>query len=601
LIRLPLLFVSGGVLLVLVLGVFLVAFELRYSEKIVPGVSALGIDLSGMTQDEALAALESRFNYDQEAVFTFRDADRFWQMTATELGVSFDLEATVTEAFAAGHSGDIFADLTNQARAWLGGRSVSPVVTYDQNEAVGQLLSIAETIDIAPVNASLQVEGSVVTSTPGQVGRSLDLNATLDQLNDTIISLTTGAELSLIINETPPVVWNADAAASQTRAALSGPVTLVANDEQGTPLGPWVASVEQIAPLLNIALIDNGDGTQRYEIGVDVEAFRTFLDELAPGLIVPALDARFRFNQGTRQLEVLQPSQPGRYLNVDKTLENLESGIFSPMNRTVAMAFDFVKPRFHEDLTAEQLSITEMVSEATTFYSGSSANRRGNIAKGASMLNGVVVPPGEEFSFNFYIGDISEEAGWLEGLIIFGGRTVKGVGGGICQVSTTAFRAALAGGFPIIERNSHGYRVGYYEISSVPGLDAAIFTPERDFRFQNDTPYHLLIETEFNPTLDALTFRLYSTNPGRQVVIGEPTVRNLTEALPTIYEANRDLQPGQFLQVDWAKEGADVNVKRTILDLNGNVLREDNIFTHYVPWPSVIQVAPGDARLSQST
>src|SRR5215204_4034326 len=87
LIRLPILTISGVILVAMVLGLFLFAFKMRYSETIVTGVSALGVDLTYMTLAEATTALENSFEYGSDAVFTFRDADRVWQMSAAELGV----------------------------------------------------------------------------------------------------------------------------------------------------------------------------------------------------------------------------------------------------------------------------------------------------------------------------------------------------------------------------------------------------------------------------------------------------------------------------------------------------------------------------------
>ncbi|MBK8020420.1 MAG: VanW family protein [Chloroflexi bacterium] len=205
------------------------------------------------------------------------------------------------------------------------------------------------------------------------------------------------------------------------------------------------------------------------------------------------------------------------------------------------------------------------------------------------------------------MGDISPEEGYVSGKVILGGRTVDGVGGGVCQVSTTAFQAAFYGGYPIIERYPHGYRVGYYERGEGVGMDAAIYKPdeadgpyasELDFRFVNDTDYHLLIETSVFPQSDALQFRFYSTNPGRQVVKVGPEVLNVQPPAPTRYEANSDLIAGQELQVDWAAEGSEVRLTRQILDSNGNEMRRDVFYSNYQPWGAIVQVAPGDPRIS---
>jgi vancomycin resistance protein YoaR len=592
-IRLPILFISGAVLLVLVLVSLAGVFQLYYRDRIIPGVYAYGIDLSGMTVDEARRALESKFTYDDEAVFTFRDGETFWQMNAGTLGVAFDAQATAVEAFAAGHSGNPLLDLIDQMLIWLNGHGISPTVRYDQNVAVTELEAIAQQLNQAPQNATFSIIGTAVNTTPSQVGRIVDILSTLNRLENTIVSLGTGAEVSLVINETPPQVWDAEAAAAKARIALSSAVTLVADAQNGQTLGPWTATPEQIAQILKPIMVDNGDGTMVYDITLDMNVFSGYLETLAPGLITTPQNARFQFNDDTRVLEVIEPAVNGRSLNIPQTLARMEYAVFQPGDRTAMMAFDYTLPEYHADVTAAELGITELVSQATTYYGGSTQPRRENIAQAASRFNGLLIGPGEEFSFNYWVGDISPEEGFVEGKVIVGGRTIDGVGGGVCQVSTTAFQAAFYAGFPILERYAHGYQVGYYNQGEGVGMDAAIYTPDLDFRFLNDTPYHLLIETSVFPGSDAIQFRFYSTKTGRQVVKEGPVIENVRPAAPTVYEPNSELQPGQTRQVDWAAEGKDVTVTRVILDANGNEVDRDVFVSRYQPWGAVVQVAPG--------
>ena len=238
----------------------------------------------------------------------------------------------------------------------------------------------------------------------------------------------------------------------------------------------------------------------------------TYLRTLSPNLSKPSSEGRFDFEPTTGALTPISPSTEGRRLDVDETIRRLEAAVFDPVNRRVVMYFETLQPRYPAGISAAELGITQQVAESTTYYWGSWQNRRSNIALGAGKLHGVIIAPGEEFSFNQHLGEITPEAGYLEGSVILGGATVTGIGGGICQVSTTMFRAAFSGGYAITERNSHGYRVGYYEYAGAgPGLDAAIWQPEVDLRFQNNTPYHLLIESSFLGAKDALQFRIYST------------------------------------------------------------------------------------------
>jgi vancomycin resistance protein YoaR len=563
-----------------------------------PGVSVYGANLSGLTEAQAQAALADKFSYDDGAVFTFRYNDQFWQWNAGELGVSFDIDATVNQAFALGRSGDVLSNLVQEASIWLNGRSIAPIIRYDQTIALSKLSEIAAALNRPASNATITIDGTTVSTTPGQSGLAVDIPTTLSQLNSAILSFTPGAEIPLMVNEARPAVADAEAAANKIRTALSGPVTVVADDPSGGSLGPWTVTVDQIRAVLGLSLIDNGDGTQSYDVDVNTEAFRGFLDTLAPGLISLPQDGRFHFDEDTMQLTAVKASVNGRELDTEDTLASLRNGIFSATSRIVPMVFNYTLPRYSDNTTAAELGITQLVSESTTFYTGSTKNRKDNVILAASRFDGLIIAPGEEFSFNYWLGDISPETGFVQGKIIFGGQTIDGVGGGVCQVSTTAFRAALLAGFPITERNSHGYRVGFYEQNgSPPGLDAAIFQPTADFRFLNDTPYHLLLETSVFPGSDSIQFRFYSTNPGRQVVLEGPTIRDLVPAAPTVFVSNPEVAPGQQLYVDWAAEGADVTFTRRILNSTGAEIRTDTIYTHYLPWAAVVQVAPGDPRI----
>jgi vancomycin resistance protein YoaR len=598
-VRLPILFISGALLLVGTLAALVIAFQMRYSNLMLPGMSAYGINLSGMTRQEAINALEQQFSYGDDAVFTFRYGDQFWQMTAADLGVSFDVDATVDEAYQTGRSSDYLSNLVTQASVWLNGRGVTPIVRFDQNVTVGQLETIAAELNRQPHNATIAIDGTTVTTTPGESGKALDILGTLNRLQEAVMSLNTGAEIPLVVSEAPPTIWDAEAAAAKVRTALSGPLTLVAENPTGGTLGPWTASVDQIRAVLELKLVTGADGKQSYDVDASAEAFRGFLETLAPGLIGLPQDGRFNFDENTGQLVPVKASVNGRALDIDGTLQRLKDSIFNLTDRIVPLVFTYTLPQYSANVTAAELGITQMIAEATTFYTGSTKNRKDNIITAASNLDGVIIAPGEEFSFNRYIGDISPETGFVQGKIIFGGQTIDGVGGGVCQVSTTAFRAALKGGFPIIERNSHGYRVGFYEQNgSPPGLDAAIFQPTADFRFVNDTQYHLLIETSVFPANDSIQLRLYSTNPGRQVVLEGPVVKDVVPPKQTVFVSNPEVAPGQQLYVDWAAEGADVTFTRRILDASGNEIRTDTIYTHYLPWAAVVQVAPGDPRIN---
>jgi vancomycin resistance protein YoaR len=199
------------------------------------------------------------------------------------------------------------------------------------------------------------------------------------------------------------------------------------------------------------------------------------------------------------------------------------------------------------------------------------------------------------------MGDVSLENGFAEALIIYGGRTIKGVGGGVCQVSTTLFRGVFNAGFPIVERYPHAYRVSYYEMiasgavdPNLAGLDATVYFPLVDFKFKNDSPYWILMETYLNESGRSLTWKFYSTKDGRTVNIVNTGPTNIVPAPSPLYEENPELNKNQMKQIDYAANGADITVTRTVMK-DGVVYFQDQIITKYQPWQAICQYGP-DSR-----
>jgi vancomycin resistance protein YoaR len=605
LIRLPVLFFTGLVLLFMLLIVLVALFQIGFRDRVMPGVSAYGVDLTGLTREQARAALEAQFTYADRAVFTARDGDRFWQASARELGVAFDAAAAAEQVFAVGRGDGLLFNLFNQGLAWLNGARITPIVRYDQAAAAAWLARIAAEVDRPAVDARLHIDGMTITTVPAEDGRWLDIPATLARLDEALTRLSPGGEVPLVIHTTPPIAFDAEAAANKARIALSGPLLLVAELADGAPAGPWQASVDQIAALLRVVRVQDGRGGFRYDVTADMSAFRGYLESLAAGLLGLPENARYDFDDATGNLFVIQSSRNGRTLNVDETIRRMNDAVFS-VSRTVPLAFDYILPPYHSGLTATDLDIRELIGRGRTSFAGSTQARRANIAQSAARFNGLIIAPGEVFSFNSYLGDITPEEGYIASKIIVGGRTVDGVGGGVCQVSTTMFQAAFYAGYPIVERYAHSYRVAYYERLEGIGMDAAIYKPtpddspfaqELDLRFLNDTPYHMLIEMSFIPDRDELEFRFYSTSTGRQVVKQGPQVMNERPPAETRYEPNPSLRPGEIVQVDYPANGAEVRVTRLILDASGAEIRRDLFYSNYQPWGAIYQVAPGDARL----
>jgi vancomycin resistance protein YoaR len=306
-------------------------------------------------------------------------------------------------------------------------------------------------------------------------------------------------------------------------------------------------------------------------------------------------DAKFIFNDDTHQLDLMEDSRVGRALDVDASVKAINEAI-GRGEHTVSLVVNEAQPRVSGTATAQELGITQLIHAETSYFYGSSAERIQNITAAAKQFHGVLVAPGETFSMGEHLGDVSLDNGFAEALIIYGGRTIKGVGGGVCQVSTTLFRTAFNAGFPIIERTPHAYRVSYYEETAsgavdtrLAGLDATVYFPLVDFKFKNDTPYWLLMETYMGS--GSLTWKFYSTSDGRSVTWDTTGPTNVVPAPPPSFEENPELKKNEMKQVDWAANGADVTVTRTVWK-DGAVLFQDTISTQYQPWQAICQYGP---------
>jgi vancomycin resistance protein YoaR len=291
----------------------------------------------------------------------------------------------------------------------------------------------------------------------------------------------------------------------------------------------------------------------------------------------------------------MQESTTGRSLDIEASITAINDALLRG-EHTASLVINEQQPRVASTATGQELGITQLVHAETSYFHGSSAERVQNIKAAAEQFHGLLVAPGETFSMGAHMSDVSLENGFAEALIIYGGRTIKGVGGGVCQVSTTLFRAVFNAGYPVVERIPHAYRVSYYEQTAggsvdprLAGLDATVYFPLVDFKFTNDTPHWILMETYLGS--GSLTWKFYSTSDGRTVTWDTTGVTDVIPAPAPMFEVNSDLRKNEMKQVDWSANGADVTVNRTVMR-GGAVLFTDQFTTHYEPWQAICQYGP---------
>ena len=569
-----------------------VYYEIHYRDRVFPGVRLQGMDLSGMSPEEVFDIAQVKAEYFRLPAITLHAADQRFTLRPADLGIALDPAATAQSVLSAGRQGDLLTQIRQRAEMWWSGLDLSPVVRVDVEALARAIDEIAARTNQPARDAQIIFEGEVVRELPAQVGRQLD-NQRAQQL---ILSLATAnrpIEISLPYQAIPPQVASvAEATAALNRIISRDLIVMVPRwDEAGNPMPPAEAFRIRKADLKEFVLIDQVEGAPR--VRLQREKFRALVEPLRKAVEQKAQNARFTFDPATRQLTLLAPARDARALNIEATLDAIEAAAQSD-NRSVTVVVDRTPALIPSTATAQELGITQLLTQATTFFKGSSPARLANVRVAAARFHGLVIPPGGLFSFNEHLGEVTEKEGFQEGLIIVGNRTVKGIGGGVCQVSTTAYQAALRAGFPVIERYPHGYRVSYYERGMGAGFDASVFSPYADLKFINNSPAHVLIETAYDPVRVTLTFRLYGTPDGREVIISPPTITDIVPHGPDIYEPDPENQvpAGKAKQVEYAVDGATVSFTRQVIR-NGEVLINERVVSKYVPWQAVYRYGPG--------
>jgi vancomycin resistance protein YoaR len=318
------------------------------------------------------------------------------------------------------------------------------------------------------------------------------------------------------------------------------------------------------------------------------------LSNLSANIDIPVEDALFQFNDG--RVTAFRPSHNGRRLNIDTTKKRFEEAVSSlPYAPSYYLVINLPVETVVPTVTTDKVNsfgIKELIGRGYSEFHGSIPGRIHNVELAASRINGVLIAPGETLSFVNTIGDISAATGYQSAYIIKDGRTVLGDGGGVCQVSTTLFRAALDAGLPIPDRHAHAYRVHYYEEAGYKaGIDATVFSPSVDLKITNDTPTHILIQTKTDTKNLSLTFELYGTRDGRIAEIYNHVVGGEIPPPPALYQDDPTLAPGVVRQVDFSAWGARASfgyrVKRA-----GQVLQDTTFTSVYRPWQAVFLKGP---------
>lgn len=274
---------------------------------------------------------------------------------------------------------------------------------------------------------------------------------------------------------------------------------------------------------------------------LDEEELKKYFNKIEEETRIPPENARLTFEED--RVSAYSPSKDGYEIASEQSLSEVSKSMReNPYSKDYNLAVNILKPEI-TSTDLDKYGIKELIGQGVSNFRGSPKNRIHNIGVGASRFNGVLIKPGEEFSFIKTLGPVDKSTGYLPELVIKVDKTIPEYGGGMCQVSTTCFRAAMNAGLKITARTNHAYPVQYY---APQGLDATVYIPNPDLKFVNDTPGYILIQTRIEGT--QLSFDFYGTSDGRETKIVGPfvTSRGAGGAMKTIvtqevYDKNGNL------------------------------------------------------------
>ncbi len=534
--------------------------------RIADGVSIDGVDVGGMTPGAAERLLERRAKKLEGVPVVFVAGHRRWQLSPRQLGVTADWHAAVEVARR--HSGGFgpFRGFRRIGVRVFGAEFAPPTRAYDAALQF-ELNRFSRALYRPHRDAELRLHGLDPVAVPGTVGRALD-RAAAARVVVTALAGFGRRPVALPVRSEHPSISAArlDSAVAKVRLALSAPVQM----RWGT--SAWTITPWQLRSMLALP----AHGRSKLQIGGP--AADRYFDSLRRALNRPARNAGFAVSPGGTVGIV--PARRGRALNVPSTAAGLFAAALSHDARSTRVVVGTIKPG-RTTPQARALGIHGLVGSYETIYGGD-ANRVHNVQLVARLLDGKLIAPGATFSFNRATGARTAAKGFREAPVIINGELQTGLGGGVCQVSTTVFNAAYEAGLKITARTNHALYISHYPL----GRDATVDYPDVDLRFVNDTPHWLLLRTFVGSY--SLTVGLYGAPQHRRVVTDtRPLVE--TGQPPVDHQPDPNLTEGRTVIVDGGEPSRSTSVRRRVY-VHGKLLYEDTWYSSYRSEPKVVLV-----------
>jgi len=466
----------------------------------------------------------------------------------------------------------------NYIKYFFNPKEFSLSINYDSPSLTKNIENIASQIDKPFVPTELLLKDKKISTNSGSIGLSVDQSQLQEQILNSLSYANFSENITIPVNSigSIPNDNQVNQTISRAQKLIGKSIILITPSDRVT-----------INDQILISWIDFDNGFQTDKISL-------YSQNTAQSFKHDPVDAVFKF-ENNKVLE-FQTAKNGIAVDPDQLTQDIISAFTNLENSDknnieFNLSYQTSEPKI-KNSDANDLGIKELIGSGTSTFKHSSATRNINIAKGSSIVNRILVAPNETFSFIKSLGEVTLEAGYAKAYIIRQGKTELDVGGGICQVSTTFFRAILNAGLDITERKAHAYRVSYYEEDSKPGFDATVFIPSPDLKFINDTGHYVLIQSVLDMDNRRLTYEIYGTSDGRKTEITNYRQWDSTPAPPDVWIDDPTLPVGKVVQDEHSIPGLKTAFDWTVKDKDGNILHQKTFQSNFVPWAAVYRRGP---------
>jgi vancomycin resistance protein YoaR len=566
------------------------AWDAQYANRILPGVTAGGVDLSEMTRDEAIAALEAAYPVGKGSIILDTPTGPI-EITYASVGRSVDAVAVVDQALAVGKTGDLTTRLPEEIRIALDGASLpGPELRFDEAALETAIREAVEPMAAPAVNATVTMTADGPVTTPAASGSSVDPEPAVNAALAALRSMDAPETVTIPIETTTvePGVTDAEVA-----EAIAASERLVADVKLKFKKKTWTIKAPTVQSW--ISFTTGAESVSPHVDSAKVAQAKAFVKARKAVKEKPQSAVFLRTKAG--KVFGVAPGAYGRKLDVAETVDLVIAELASRMTgaapAVVKVAMADVEPEVTTEEAGKKAPVMTKLGSWTTWFPISDRNYFGaNIWKPAQYINGTVLKPGQSFEWWSAIGPVTSARGFGAGGVIRGSYTdpTGAMGGGMCSSSTTLFNAALRAGLRMGARDNHKYYISRYPL----GLDATVWIMGggvQSMTFTNDMPTPILIRgvrTRSGST-GYVTYEIWGKSDGRKVSISRPRVSNVAKAT-TRTEYTDDLPRGQRMQVEYPANQMDVAVTRVVRSAKGGVLHSETWRTHYIRWDGVIQV-----------